>query len=103
VEDHLRIEAEIAKRRKNSTMYAVLARIEKCESGGNPLAKNPNSSASGLYQFIHSSWVYYGTKLWGSVEDKDVFNPHHNRELAEYVYRLNGTRDWLESAHCWNI
>ena len=33
------------------------------ESGGNPLAKNPYSSASGLFQMIDSNKVYYGHKL----------------------------------------
>lgn len=26
----------------------------------NPLAKNPTSSASGLYQFTHDTWRYLG-------------------------------------------
>lgn len=33
-------------------------RIAKCESGLNPLAKNPNSSASGLFQFTTPTWKY---------------------------------------------
>jgi hypothetical protein len=31
-------------------------RIMECESGGNPLAKNPNSSASGLMQHLTRFW-----------------------------------------------
>ena len=30
--------------------------IAKCESQFDPLAKNPNSSAKGIYQFIDSTW-----------------------------------------------
>ena len=36
---------------------ALLDQILQAESGGNPLAKNPRSSATGLGQFISSSWL----------------------------------------------
>ncbi len=35
-------------------------RVLSCESGGNPLAENPTSSASGLWQIIDGSWGGYG-------------------------------------------
>jgi len=34
-------------------------RIANCESGYNPLAKNKTSSATGIYQFINSTWDNY--------------------------------------------
>jgi len=34
-------------------------RIANCESGYNPLAKNKTSSATGVYQFINSTWDNY--------------------------------------------
>lgn len=34
--------------------------IIQCESGGNPLAQNPHSTASGLYQILDSTWAGYG-------------------------------------------
>lgn len=46
--------------------YSLLAKIE---SGNNPNAKAKTSSASGLYQFIRSTWESLGY-AW-----KDVFDP----------------------------
>lgn len=78
-----------------------LWRIGQCESGHNLNAKNPNSSASGEYQFIKSSWKHYGKELWGDEWiNKDIFSKD-NEELAIYVYNKNGTKDWLESKSCW--
>jgi len=37
--------------------------IAKCESSLNPLAKNPNSSALGIYQFTDGTWKW--TKCTG--------------------------------------
>jgi len=36
---------------------ALVDNIISAESGGNPYAKNPNSSAAGLGQFIDSTWL----------------------------------------------
>lgn len=81
----------------------VLENIGKCESNNNPKAKNPNSSASGRFQFIKSSWEYYGKQLWGDeLKNKDVFEWDDNTELAEYVYSKNGTKDWESSKLCWS-
>lgn len=81
----------------------VLARIALCESGNNPKAKNPGSSASGRFQFIRSSWNYYGKQLWGEkLAEKDVFSWDDNTELAIFVFNKNGTSDWLESKYCWD-
>lgn len=35
-------------------------RVLACESGGNPTAENPRSSASGLWQFLDSTWAGFG-------------------------------------------
>jgi hypothetical protein len=80
----------------------ILLEIAKCESGDRAYAKNPNSSASGRFQFIRSSWEYYGRMYWGDEwANKDVFDWEDNTELALFVYKLNGTRDWDASRHCW--
>lgn len=43
--------------------------LAKIESGNNPLAKAPTSSASGLYQFIRATWIGEGG-TWGSDMSK---------------------------------
>ena len=48
----------------------VLAR----ESGGNPLAENPTSTASGLWQFLDSTWAGYGGFGHASHAPVDVQN-----------------------------
>ena len=39
-----------------ATLTDVLAQIRGNESGGNYTAQNPNSSASGAYQFVNGTW-----------------------------------------------
>jgi hypothetical protein len=34
----------------------IAMRVMGCESGGNPSAKNPRSTAAGLWQFLRSTW-----------------------------------------------
>lgn len=38
-------------------LKSYVSRVVKAESGGNPNAKNPNSSATGAGQFIESTWT----------------------------------------------
>ena len=82
-----------------------MERIAYCESKNVATAKNPTSSASGRFQFLKSSWEYYGKRLWGSDwVKKDVFNYDDNTELAYYVFSINGYKDWEAdpaSVACW--
>lgn len=80
----------------------LVDRIIACESGGNPLAKNKNSTAKGLGQFLDSTWRHYSILRWGEV--KDVYDPVLNRELIEWVIENYGTGDWEAdptSYACW--
>ncbi len=56
-----------------STKYGVdeqvALRIAECESNFNHLADNPNSSASGVYQFIDNTWEHY---CKGDVHDAEA-------------------------------
>jgi hypothetical protein len=41
-------------------LSGIASCIAKYESGGNPRAQNPHSSASGLFQFIDGTWNHFG-------------------------------------------
>ncbi len=73
-----------------------------CESHNNPRAKNAYSTASGRFQFLSGSWYYYGKQLWGDeFYDKSVWDYDDSTELALYVYKKNGVKDWSASSSCW--
>lgn len=80
----------------------TLKRISWCESRNILTAKNPNSTATGKYQFLKGSWEYYGKKLWGTLEGKSIFSEKDQDELALYVVSINGFKDWDASKHCWS-
>lgn len=88
---------------KIASGYEILEKVAYCESHNNPLAKNPNSSAKGRFQFIDSSWKHYGKMLWGDKwKEKNVLDYEDNTELAMYVYSINKLKDWEESKPCWS-
>lgn len=67
-------------------------RVMECESGGDPDAKNPNSSASGLFQHL--------TKYWNSrasaagFPNTSVFNPEANIAASAWLQRNHGWYHW---------
>lgn len=69
------------KPQSNNSMFD---KIKKVESAGNPNAKNPNSSASGLYQFTDSTWARgvnkYGKDLGITYKDKN--NPQAQEKMV---------------------
>lgn len=64
-------------------------------------AKNPHSTASGVFQFLNGTFKGYGVKYWGSLDGRDVFDARDNIELAMYVLADVGTRDWNASKTSW--
>lgn len=79
-------------------------RIIKCESSGDPTAKNPNSSASGLAGFIKGTWDHYSKLHWGDTT-RSVFDGKANHELLIWVLDNYGTGDWEAdpaSYACWH-
>ncbi|WP_338204503.1 transglycosylase SLT domain-containing protein [Candidatus Nephthysia bennettiae] len=63
-------------------------RIAKCESGYNPNAVNRSSGASGLFQFMPSTWAHLP---WAG---QSVFNPVANAQAAAYYYQHSGSGPW---------
>lgn len=67
--------------RKHGVDPAALARIAWIESKGNPKAKNPASSAGGLFQFVDSTAAQYGLA--------DRFDPVQAADAAARLARDN--------------
>lgn len=70
-------------------------RILQCESLGDPEAYNPFSGASGLFQFIPSTWA--STAPQAGFPDADPFNPEANVGTAAWLanrYQELGQNYW---------
>ena len=69
-------------------------RVMKCESGGDPNAKNPSSSASGLFQHLARYWDDRSAKAgWGG---SDIFDPEANIAVAAWLYSGgSGAGHWV--------
>jgi len=75
-------------------------RIADAESSYNPNAKNPKSTASGLYQFIKSTWQSTLKRMdreWVSPFDADT-----NIEAAIYLLAQGELHHWNASKNKWN-
>lgn len=70
---------------------SLLGKIQQAESGGNPNAKNPNSTASGPYQFTSGTWKdlvnKYGKDTGIKMADKS--NPAAQHTMATLFARDN--------------
>ncbi len=74
--------------------------IMQCESNGRPDAKNPRSTASGLFQHLHSMWPpRVAAAGW---EDGSIWDPQINIAVAAWlVNEGGGWSHWNPSRHCW--
>lgn len=73
--------------------------IIQCESGGNPAAQNRSSSASGLFQFLDSSWAAYGGREFASRAK--LATAAEQTIVADRAYAQAGLTPWTESRPCW--
>lgn len=70
---------------------SLMGRIAQAESSGNPNAQNPNSSASGLYQFTDSTWRSAVDK-WGrryGIKYSDKNNPEAQAQMMQFLTQDN--------------
>ncbi len=66
--------------------------IMSYESGGNELAKNPRSSASGLFQHLARYWPERSAKAgWAGA---DIFDPTANVAVAAWLWGQGGWWHW---------
>lgn len=86
-----------------SQQYGISAdiplRIAKCESGYNQYSKNKSSTASGVFQYLASTWK-------GTDQGKagmSVFDPDANVKAAvSYIAIHKSTSPWNASRSCWS-
>jgi soluble lytic murein transglycosylase-like protein len=57
--------------------------VMQCESRGDPLAYNPVSGASGLFQFIPSTWAWAASGA--GVGGASPFEPNANTATAAWL------------------
>ena len=68
-------------------------RIMACESRGNPLAKNPGSSASGLFQHLARYWPTRSAKAgWAGAS---IWSAEANVAVAAWLWRTGGWGHWI--------
>lgn len=87
-------------------MQDYFARLAQVESGGNPLAQNPKSSAKGMFQFVDSTAKQYGiTAPFGTpeyamqeIEAVKKFTEDNRKALTETLGR-DPTKGELYLAH----
>jgi Transglycosylase SLT domain len=68
----------------NATQFGCLDRLWTAESGWNPAAQNPHSTAYGIPQFLNSTWASTGTKK--------TSNPYRQIDAGLiYIHKRYGT------------
>ena len=82
--------AVILRRRIGEPERSWLLRVPGCESGWDPRQVTPPESASGLYQFLPSTWA--GTPFGR----RDIFSARWQAFAADWLYRQDGGgREWV--------
>jgi resuscitation-promoting factor RpfA len=70
-----------------------------CESGGRLRVTNPDSSASGLFQIIDSTWSSNGGREFAK-RAKDA-TEEQQFIIANRLFERRGLQPWDASKHCW--
>jgi soluble lytic murein transglycosylase-like protein len=87
--------------RKYSQQYGISSEAPLCiakhESGFNPNARNKSSSASGVFQYLSSTWEATDEGLRGN----SVFSAEANIKAAvKYMGVHRSTKPWVASKNC---
>lgn len=69
-----------------------LLRVAYCESRYNPSAYNASSGASGLFQFLASTWA--ANSVRAGYAGASVFDPVANANTAAYMFSIGQARQW---------
>jgi len=70
---------------------AKACRVMMCESGGNPNAANPRSTASGLFQFLNSTWE----STTGTPAPASAYGGSTQIAAAAKLWRSSGWSPWV--------
>lgn len=68
-------------------------RVAVCESHLNPDAVNPESGASGVFQFLPSTWAANAPRA--GYPNGDVFDPVANVMTAAWMFRHGQSWQWV--------
>lgn len=76
----------------------LVVKVVECESGFKPNAQNAYSTASGLFQFLDSTWKSQSTKYGVTTQKND---PYGQIEVATHMIADGGITHWNASKSCW--
>lgn len=81
------IQADV--RKTDNVIDSFMSKMESVESGGNPEAKNPTSTATGLHQFTASTWRDTVEQMGKDYTLADRKDPVKSREVARFFTQQN--------------
>lgn len=81
----------------------TLDKIIACESGWKADAKNSESTASGLAQFLDSTWISTRNAMRLAPDLAAKLDPYQNIDAAVFLYHQQGTRPWMASKGCHHL
>lgn len=74
--------------------------IVRHESQFSPYAKNPHSTAGGLWQFIDSTWLSTVERMGLSWDLTDKFDGHKNAQAGAWLLANDGYTHWVVWPYC---
>lgn len=91
----------------DNKVITTAIRIAEAESGYRADAKNPNSSATGVFQFLWSTWDAYKCdgERWDYVDNTRCFYKLYIEQTARYARKglVYDFSDWNASRSKWDL